>query len=164
MFTPVQIGANILKKALSHLGEHETPLGSNQGVEVNKYLQYVGMPPGNQWCACFASYCTGMTLLQMDCHANVLRTASSHEAVNWAIQHHTVQTSESAVLGDWAILRGGSGEHAADGRAYEHTTLVERIDVAAGVAHLVSGNWHDSVARSVEPLAGLTILRPYVLA
>jgi CHAP domain len=45
-----------LAVALSQIGKHEEPRGSNSGPEVNQYLTSVGLSPGNAWCAAFAYY------------------------------------------------------------------------------------------------------------
>ncbi len=164
-----QIGQRILDKIISHLGQHEEPMGSNSGPDVDPKLLYVGVDlslPADekQWCAGEDSFDIGHVLDDLGLsslpHA---RTASSHEMVNFGIQHGTLQTPHSAVPGDTAVLKGGTGEAAKNGLSYHHTTVLERVDLEAGVAHLVSGNCHDSVARSVEPLSCLTLLRPYVL-
>ena len=87
MMTAQQVGKNIVSKAISHIGEREQPLGSNSGPEVNRYLEYAGvdtnLPAADKsWCASFASYIIGMTLLQMALQASAHPdTASSHEMV-----------------------------------------------------------------------------------
>lgn len=46
-----------LAVALSQIGKHEEPRGSNSGPEVDKYLASVGLRPGLLWCASFAYFC-----------------------------------------------------------------------------------------------------------
>lgn len=46
-----------LAVAMSQIGKHEDPRGSNSGPEVNQYLASVNLLPGKPWCASFAHYC-----------------------------------------------------------------------------------------------------------
>lgn len=46
-----------LAVALSQIGKHEDPRGSNAGPDVNLYLASVGLMPGFSWCAAFAHFC-----------------------------------------------------------------------------------------------------------
>lgn len=45
-----------LEIAKSYLGTCE-PNGNNRGPKINKFLAFVGLDPGHQWCAAFTSYC-----------------------------------------------------------------------------------------------------------
>lgn len=165
--TAALIGKNIVNKAISHIGEMECPAGSNSGPQVNCYLEYVGvdtaMPASEKaWCASFASYIIGMTLLQMALkgapHPN---TASSHEMVNWGIRNGTIiHDPKKALPGDVVVLAGGDGEAAEDGKSYHHTLLLEYVRLDG--LHCIAGNDGDMVRRNVRPFAGSTILRPYV--
>lgn len=167
--TATLIGKNIVSKAISHMGETECPVGSNSGLDINRYLEYAGVDtslPASEkaWCASFASFIIGMTLLQMGLKA--LRhpnTASSHEMVNWGIAHGTIiDDTKEAQPGDAVVLEGGEGEEAQDGKSYHHTLLLEYV--SADGLHCISGNDADRVRRSIRPFAGSTILRPYVPA
>ena len=46
-----------LEIAISQLGNHEQPKGSNTGPQVNEYLKSVGLKPGYAWCAAFVYWC-----------------------------------------------------------------------------------------------------------
>lgn len=46
-----------LEIALTQVGFHEQPFGSNSGPEVDEYLRSVHLPPGNPWCAAFVGWC-----------------------------------------------------------------------------------------------------------
>lgn len=162
------IGKNIVSKAISHIGEMECPMGSNSGREVNRYLEYAGVDisaPASEkaWCASFACYIIGMTLLQMALSLLHPNTPSSHEMVNWGINHDTIIADPKRALpGDVVILAGGDGEAAQDGKSYHHTLLLESVGTDG--LHCIAGNDGDQVRRSLRPFAGCTILRPYVLA
>lgn len=167
LWTAALIGARILAKIVSHIGQKEIPPGSNSGPDVDTKLQYVGVPlslPKEQkaWCAAEASFDTGHVLTDIGL-ADIPHccTASSHEAVNWAIQHNTRQTALSAVPGDWCIERGGDGDKAADGYPYHHTTVIEYI--AGNVVHWVAGNTGDAVARGKCLITECCLMRAFVL-
>lgn len=163
MISAQQIGKNIYNKAVSHLGEKEIPAGSNNGPQVNRYLAFCGLDPGNPWCACFASFVTYYTLLQMGLSSlPCLKTASSHEAVNWGMEHKTIQTRDSCVTGDWLIERGGNGDPADDGFSYHHTVILDYVD-ANGTCFWVGGNTSNSVAAGTCNIDDCCILRPYVV-
>lgn len=50
--------SRLLTIAQSQLGVREAT-GNNDGVQVEKYLAYVGFKKGNPWCAGFVSWCFG---------------------------------------------------------------------------------------------------------
>lgn len=161
IFTAQEIGARILAKVLSHLGEREAT-GKNDGPYAKRYLAYVGITWADSWCAAFASACTGWMLDQMGLQSMVrLKTASSHMAVDWALQHHTLQTAQTAVPGDWVILKGGSGDPAQNGVSYHHTAVLEWIE--GELCAWVGGNTSNAVARGKSHLSDVTLLRPYIL-
>ena len=163
MFTAKQIGANILAKIQSHAGQHEEPMGSNSGPNVNNKLAYVGLAPGDPWCAAEASYDTGHVLEEMGLsHLTHLATGSSHEAVNWALRHGTKRDATTCVSGDWLIEAGGDGEPASDGKSYHHTTILDYVD-ADGTCHWIGGNTGDRVATGTCRIEDCFLLRAYVL-
>jgi hypothetical protein len=165
MFTAGQIGNNIVAKVKSHLGEAEQPVNShsNWSDRIKIYLAYVALNSPAAWCAAFASWVTGMVLLEMGLqHLVQLRTASSHEAVNFALRHGTKRDVQSAVAGDWLIEAGGDGEAADDGISYHHTTIYMYSDVN-GDCHWIGGNTGDAIAYGSCAQEDCFILRPYVL-
>ncbi len=58
----------IVLRALSHVGTREEPMGSNRGINIDKWLARCGVPipppgvaaPNNAWCAAFASWCVSV--------------------------------------------------------------------------------------------------------
>jgi hypothetical protein len=40
------------RAALSDVGEHEEPFGSNRGVWIDTIVRAAGSPPGSPWCGC----------------------------------------------------------------------------------------------------------------
>ena len=61
---PKTLGQRIAEVALSQVGVHEDPYGSNDGPQIRKYQRAGGIPhPENlppdskQWCGCFVSWC-----------------------------------------------------------------------------------------------------------
>lgn len=43
--------------AISQIGVHEQPIGSNWGQDVQKYLNSVGLNTPNSWCMAFVYWC-----------------------------------------------------------------------------------------------------------
>jgi hypothetical protein len=153
-----KVGQNIVNKAASHVGEVEQPLGSNSGEAVNRYLAYVGLDPGNAWCAAFASFVVGNVLAEMGLsdHAHP-RTGSSHEIVNWGIAHGRIIPSNQVKPGDLGIVKGGDGEPAQNGETYHHTVVL--VDATGNT---IEGNFSDKVKRNWRDLSTLTIVRPFI--
>jgi len=54
---PQDVPSTVLAVARTHLGEEEHPRGSNSGPWVDVVLRFVGLPPGNPWCAAAVSWC-----------------------------------------------------------------------------------------------------------
>src|SRR5258708_19315741 len=95
------LGQNIARKALSHVGEHEERMGSNSGPEVDAYLAYVGLPPGQPWCAAFACTMVYRTLVEMGIYTDYHpKTGSTHELLAWGQANGTVvSTPEPGDIG-----------------------------------------------------------------
>ncbi len=54
----------IYEIAANEIGVRETG-GDNKGPEISKYLAYVGLDEGYEWCAAFASWCYGQAGLSI---------------------------------------------------------------------------------------------------
>lgn len=159
--TSPEIGKKIRDKALSHLGEHEQPSGSNRGPEVERYLDYVGLEGGNPWCAAFASYCTGTTLEQSGLKLTHVHSGSSSAIVSWGMQHGQIIARDKVQSGDLYILEGGDGPKAADGKQYFHTAVVNVV-TTAGI-HTIEGNYKNSVAGNIREWGKGKFVRPFVI-
>ncbi len=64
--------------------------GFNSGVEVEKYIHFVGAPERSPWCSCFVSYCL---------HLAHIVTARFGAARSWFDRRHTVWASGRQVAG-----------------------------------------------------------------
>lgn len=49
-------GATVVEVARSYLGVTESPLGSDRGEGIDEWLAFVGLPPGNKYCAAFVTF------------------------------------------------------------------------------------------------------------
>jgi len=145
----MNIAANIVAKAVSHYGEREIG-ATNTGPQVDTYLAYVGLAPGNPWCAAFASYTVGQTCKEMGAPSTFPRTGSSSQIYLWG--RSNARLTEDPLPGDIALEKGGPTGH-------QHTLLV----LAAGGNWVVciSGNDGNAVAVDVRAKATLDFVRPY---
>lgn len=147
----MSIGANIAAKALSHVGEHEQPMGSNAGPEVSKYLAYVGLKPGNPWCAAFACFCVGMMLEQMGLHWAHPQTGSTHAILRWGEDNGMVVHGQPQPGDIGCIIYD---------KVHGHTVICVADPPGADVA-TVEGNYGDKVSNNRRRVASCTWIRPY---
>lgn len=148
----MDLGHNIAAKALSHVGEAEQPLGSNAGPFVNECLAYVGLPPGNPWCAAFACKEVGDSIAEMGISADAPCSGSSGALVAWAKEHGTIVDCPQA--GDLGEVIGDSPT------GYVHTVVCY---TNADEIETIEGNEGDKVAKRTRTLDECTWLRPYVI-
>lgn len=150
-----EIGQNIANKAASHVGEHEQPMGSNTGPEVDAYLAYVGLSPGQPWCAAFACSMVYRTLVGMDLTTYYHpKTGSTHEVLYWGQANGTVMLESAPAPGDLGCLIYDA--------SHGHTVICvgQQID---GIVPTVEGNFNNAVERNTRRIASMTWIRPYKL-
>lgn len=136
-----------LKFAISQIGVHEQPPGSNTGPEIRKYQKDGTWLAGTgwAWCAAFFNYA-----VQVGGFQGLDRTAGAWDALaragkkGWGL---APKDWEKVIPGDGVVFNTGSG----------HIAVVERIK--DGVVFSVDGNALDMVKRCQRPL---TFVRGFV--
>lgn len=116
--------------AITQLGQHENPLGSNWGEPVKTYLHSVGIDFPASWCAAFVYWCYNQTgtpnpLVKT---GGVLR--------HWGEASKALRVTDPQP-GDIFIMDFGKG--------LGHTGIVEKVD--ATFIYTVEGNSNDSGSR-----------------
>lgn len=156
MITEQQIGANIAAKAKSHVGEHEEPLGSNAGERVNIYLAYVGLGPGNPWCAAYGCWVVGMVLLEMGLpNYRHPRTGSSGAIRDWGKAHGRIVSEDDVQPGDIGLVNDEDTE-----TGERHTVIaLHPIDDDAWAT--AEGNFRDAVSLWRRDVGDCTWVRPW---
>ncbi len=120
-----------LSIAISQLGQHENPLGSNWGSPVKEYLASVGINFPASWCMAFVYWCFEQTG-----QANpLIKTGGVLNAWNTADKKHRVVGDPQP--GDIFIMNFGKG--------LGHTGIVEKVD--ANFIYTIDGNTNDSGSR-----------------
>lgn len=146
-----EVQSNICAKALSHVGNHEEPMGSNAGPEVNEFLAYVGLGPGEPWCAAFACYVVGSVKTEMNGVWRVPHTGSSGAIVEWGKQNDAIL--ETPIPGCLGMLEGDSPT------GYIHTVIAVEVD--GGTVKTVEGNEGDAVEHGERSVGACTWVRPF---
>lgn len=150
------IGLRIVAKAVSHIGEREIG-DSNTGPQVDKYLAYVGLDPGQEWCAAAACYWVGTTLVQIGLPTYAHPKTGSTGAIHvWGINH-------AATVGRTSVFPGCVGcliDHTTN-TGYRHTVLVRTVDHAAGTFTTVEGNDQNAVRSETRHLSNFDFVRPW---
>jgi hypothetical protein len=161
MNTAQEIGCKIIDKAASHVGEKEAT-GHNDGSAIKVYQDYIQSDsPFDPYCAKFASYVVGMTLVQSGVSVPHVHTASSSAIVTWGKDHGTILSHDKVRPGDLYIIEGGEGPEASDGKPYHHTTIVEVATPTE--VHTIEGNYRNGVNRNIRQWDEGAFVRPYVL-
>lgn len=124
-----------LAVAISQLGQHEEPLGSNWGHPVQDYLHSVGIDFPASWCMAFLYWCFDRAAAELDVKNPLLKTGGVLRAWNETDKQYHV-TGEPQP-GDIFIMNFGKG--------LGHTGIVEKVD--ENFVYTIDGNTNDSGSR-----------------
>jgi len=135
------VGLNIVRKAQSHVGECEDPMGSNRGPIVDLYNEYVGNAPGSPWCAAFGCYIVGKVRDEMGGKWPVPCTGSSGAIADWGEVNNAGRAGADVIpgcLGEVIDANSATG--------HRHTVIAIEI-LSSGMVETVEGNEGDCVKR-----------------
>lgn len=127
---------SILEIAKSQLGKTEIPLGSNKGVDVEKYLKSVGLGGGYPWCMSFVYWTVEEYCKQNNIKNPLIRTGGVLRQWNEIPKEYKF-TREPRV-GDIFIMDFGRGTG--------HTGFVTKVDLAN--IYTLEGNSDSSGSRT----------------
>ena len=150
-------GELIFEQAMKDLGIHEQPMGSNAGPEVDDFLAFVRLPPGNPWCAAYRCWLVhhvlGVNHYVPDPHVPLIYTGSTGELVMWAKGHgKIVQVPQK---GDAVCVKGNTRT------GYEHTATFGKL-YPFGMIHTIDGNWGDRIAYAWHHVSECTFVREWL--
>lgn len=135
------LGATALVLALTHVGQHEQPLGSNRGPQVSEWLKRTGGEPGNPWCASFACCMIEDAAKQLGIPNPVPMTASSSALYRWAKGANRLVARPEP--GDLALVIGGETGH-------YHTVICAGVPSGDRVQTIEGNSNMDGSANGVE--------------
>jgi len=132
----------VLAVAASQVGVMESPAGSNNGPDVNKYQDAAGAPHGEAWCMAFVFWCFLQASKNLGSANPAVKTGGVLDMWNRAsckrVLAADAKSSTSLVLpGQIFIISTGGG--------HGHTGLIERID--GGLLTTIEGNTNNSGSR-----------------
>jgi len=134
-------GTKVSQLAATHIGQAESPLGSNRGTFVEAcqratFLAGTGWP----WCAAFVCYVAAQAGVRLS-----YASASANGLADHYVSQGCAVSINHAHGGDVADFNIGSG----------HTAIIEAVDLEHGVVHTIDGNWGDRVERVVHPISSI---------
>jgi peptidoglycan hydrolase-like protein with peptidoglycan-binding domain len=144
---PVISGGTLAKKVIqiakSQIGILESPLNSNSGPEVNKYLASVGLGPGYAWCMAFVYYCFKEASNDLSMANPLVKTGGCLNQWNQTtlpklIRSQAVATPSKINPGSVFIMDFGGG--------LGHTGIVE--SVSNGFITSIEGNTNNDHSRN----------------
>lgn len=131
--------------AISQVGVREQPEGSNSGPMVDRYLQSVGIAPGQggpdqrYWCAAFLFWCHEQAATALGRGSPLVRTAGCLDHWNKAGKlPNVVRITKKQALADPTVVVPGLIFIQDHGRGAGHTGIVERSE--SGRLFTVEGN------------------------
>ena len=146
----------VVEAARVRLGiKEDGPPYDNCGPQVDEYLAFVGLPPGNPWCLAFAEYCVGQGLERVGAAFDVSSLVKTGYCPALADHARTVGVLMSAedVAAGRAVVRPGDimlvWETFIDPGAnnYHHSGIVEEAPSTSGEFQTIEGNTNtDGVA------------------
>ncbi|QRY58295.1 CHAP domain-containing protein [Sphingobacterium siyangense] len=134
--------------AVNQIGVRETG-GENKGPEISKYLAYVGLGDGYEWCAAFASWCYGQAGL------SIPRSAWSPALFPKARRRPQNQIDKGYVKpADLFAI------YSSQMKRIHHVGLVKVIQGPMLIS--VEGNSHDRVESRRRPLATIYAIADWI--
>lgn len=141
LIPPLSMGDKAVAYALSQVGVHETPWGSNRGSDVHRYQSSTGAY-GQAWCASFFWYCWQQAGYRGSTSAGAWDTTDNHGTRVPGIAHARPGDGVSFNIGDGHI-----------GMYLSHTKTHVKTD---------DGNSGDQVAVRERPISQIhSICRPH---
>lgn len=122
-----------LTNAVSQIGVEESPIGSNRGKQVEKYLRSVGLGGGYPWCMAFVYWCVNEAAREQGVK-NPLKKTGGVLAQLTAMQSKANTTPKPGCI---FIMDYGSGKG--------HTGFVESVD--GQYVNTIEGNTNGSGSR-----------------
>lgn len=142
LIPPLTMADKAVAYAVSQVGVHESPWGSNRGEDVHRYQSSTGAY-GEAWCASFAWYCWQKAGYTGPTSAGAWDSTDNHGK--------RIATIAKAIPGDFVSLDGGEG----------HVGILLKRNVSARTVTLCAGNTGDSVKEKDYPIASIhSICRP----
>lgn len=123
-----------LTYAVSQIGVHETPSGSNRGKEVEQYLKSTGLGGGYPWCMAFVYWCVDQASKEQSVKNPLYKTAG----VLLQLQKSKKLSNKTPQVGSIFIMDYGNGNG--------HTGFVERIE--GNYVHTIEGNTNGAGSRT----------------
>src|SRR5262249_55276846 len=118
--------------AMSQIGKHEDPLGSNSGPEVNEDLPAVKLRPGLAWCGVFGDWCYMRSAAVVSTQSPCFRSGSV--LTLWDRTGHRLKSM---------VTRRGSLYFVDHGNHQGHMGFV--VDATDGKVEEVSGNTNQDI-------------------
>jgi hypothetical protein len=131
----MSLQTDALKVAVTQLGQHENPFGSNWGKPVQDYLKTVGINFPASWCMAFVYWCYDQTCKEKGIANPLVKSGGVLNCWNSADKKYRVVGKPQA--GDIFIMDFGKG--------LGHTGIVEKVD--ANFVYTIDGNTNDSGSR-----------------
>ena len=160
----------IVEAAQTRIGiKEDGPPYDNRGIEVDKYLAFVGDPPGSPWCLAFAEYCVDLGLQGAGEEfgaSTLVKTGYCPALADHARQAGILLSADDVAAGH-AIVRPGdivlvweTFDNSAEGNNYHHSGIIEVPPLGSGEFHSIEGNTNTDggsegyiVARQIRTLA-----------
>lgn len=128
------LSQKVIEVATKEIGKEEIPRGSNWGINVQKYLDSVGINFPASWCAAFVHWCFDEACKELLIPNPLFRSAGVLNMWNHTDVSHRVTVPQP---GDIFIMDFGHG--------LGHTGLVKSSD---GITiHTIEGNSNDTGSR-----------------
>jgi hypothetical protein len=133
----MSLSTGALKVAITQLGQHEKPLGSNWGKPVQGYLKSVGLGFPASWCMAFVYWCYDQAVRNNPPLINNPLIKSGGVLNCWNKADKKYRVVGEPKPGDIFIMDFGGG--------LGHTGIVEKVD--ATFVYTIDGNSNDSGSR-----------------
>ncbi len=123
---PANISSLALSNAQAQVGQQESPIGSNSGPMVDKYLLSVGLKPGYAWCQAFVYWCYAQAAALQSSRCPVIKTAGVLDCWNKVALSQKI--TKIAALANPQLVKPGQQFILMFSNGSGHTGIVEKAE------------------------------------
>jgi hypothetical protein len=138
----------VLDFAATQIGVMEVPQGSNQGPQVDRYVESVGLDPrgGFAWCVAFQFFCFEQAAKKLGRANPMIKTGGVLDHWNKAGTKGVPRVTSAKATGNPALVKPGHLFIISVGGGLGHSGFVERV--AGGKLVTIEGNTNENGSRN----------------
>lgn len=161
MSSPLSLEA--LRIAVSQVGVHEQPHGSNDGPEIKQYLLSAGLVKPNAWCMSFIYWCFNEAAKNLKVKNPLFKTGGVLRQWENSISNRQfghIQGANQGDIGKVQIAQPGDIFILDHGHGFGHAGIIKSWDSLKLIYNTIEGNSNTDGSRDGEAVVNHTRKNP----